>query len=114
MTLRSRYSKYRTMWIFVFFDLPTETKHQRKEAAQFRKRLLENGFTMFQFSFYIRHCDSMEHALVHARRVERLLPDEGKVGVMTVTDKQFGDIKLFIRGYSNTPLRRDIRQLELF
>ncbi|WP_290454125.1 CRISPR-associated endonuclease Cas2, partial [uncultured Muribaculum sp.] len=50
--MNSRISEYRVMWVFVFFDLPTETKHQRKQAAKFRKNLICDGFTMFQFSFY--------------------------------------------------------------
>ena len=35
-----RFSSYRIMWVFIFFDLPTETKKQRKAAADFRKYLL--------------------------------------------------------------------------
>lgn len=43
----SRLSEYRVMWVLVFFDLPTETKKERKAAATFRKELMGNGFTMF-------------------------------------------------------------------
>ena len=46
----SRFSQYRVMWILVFFDLPTDTKKERKAAAKFRKDLMGDGFTMFQFS----------------------------------------------------------------
>ena len=52
---------YRIMWILVFFDLPTETKLERKRYAQFRENLLKDGFGMFQFSIYIRHCSSREN-----------------------------------------------------
>ena len=45
-----RFSEYRIMWVLVFFDLPTETKRERKFYAEFRKKLLQDGFTMFQFS----------------------------------------------------------------
>ena len=45
----------------VFFDLPTDTKKERKAAALFRQNLLKDGFTMFQFSIYIRHCGSKEN-----------------------------------------------------
>lgn len=48
-----RFSEYRIMWVLVFFDLPTDTKKERKNAALFRKRLIEDGFVMFQFSIYI-------------------------------------------------------------
>ena len=36
------------MWVLVFFDLPTETRKDRKNATLFRKRILKDGFTMFQ------------------------------------------------------------------
>ena len=49
-----RLSAYRLMWILVFFDLPTYTAEDRKIATEFRKNLLEEGFTMFQFSIYTR------------------------------------------------------------
>ena len=59
-----RFSEYRIMWILVFFDLPTDTKRERKAAGDFRKQLLKDGFTMFQFSIYVRHCASMENVEV--------------------------------------------------
>ena len=50
---------------------------------------------MFQFSIYVRHCASQENAQVHIKRVKSFLPDYGKVGIMCITDKQFGDIEIF-------------------
>jgi CRISPR-associated protein Cas2 len=32
------------MWVLVFFDLPTETKKDRKIYSKFRKDLLQDGF----------------------------------------------------------------------
>src|SRR3712207_8382693 len=77
------------------FDLPTETKKDKKAYADFRKNLQKDGFTMFQFSIYIRHCASSENASVHIKRVKSFLPEYGQVGIMCITDKQFGDIELF-------------------
>ena len=37
---------YRIMWLFVFFDLPTETKKDKKNASGFRNNLLKDGFSM--------------------------------------------------------------------
>ena len=34
-----RLNAYHIMWLFVFFDLPTNTKKQRKNAVSFRKML---------------------------------------------------------------------------
>ena len=80
---------YKAMWLYALFDLPTETKRQRKAAAQFRKGLLQDGFTMLQFSVYIRHCASRENADVHIKRVRMITPEEGRVAILAVTDRQF-------------------------
>lgn len=108
-----RISQYRVMWILVFFDLPTETKKDRKRYAEFRKRLQGDGFIMFQFSIYIRHCASVENAEVHQKRVKSFIPEFGKVGILTITDKQFGDIQLF-HGRKEEPPNAPGVQLELF
>ncbi len=47
-----RFCAYRIMWLFCLFDLPTNTKKQRKRASEFRKKLIEDGFDMMQFSVY--------------------------------------------------------------
>lgn len=87
-----RLNAYHVMWLFVMFDLPTTTKEERKRAARFRKQLEEDGFTMFQYSVYTRHCGSTEAVAVHMRRVRHAVPDDGRVSILTVTDKQYGDI----------------------
>ena len=109
----SRYSEYRIMWIMVLFDLPTDTKKERKVAAKFRKDLIGDGFTMFQFSIYLRHCPSFENAQVHIARVKSHLPELGKIGIISITDKQFGDMELYI-GHKKTDKPQIEQQLELF
>lgn len=106
-------SEYQVMWLLVLFDLPTQTKKDIREYNQFRKNLVRDGFTMFQFSIYIRHCASMENAEVHRKRVKALLPEFGKVGIMCITDKQFGNIELFYGKKVQAPNSPGI-QLELF
>ncbi len=61
---------------------------------------------MFQFSIYVRHCASSENAEAHIKRVKSFLPEHGQVGIMCITDKQFGNIELFYGKRSldiNTP-----------
>ncbi len=86
------------MWIIVVYDLPTHTKKQRKTANQFRKKLQGAGFNLFQWSMYIRHCPSREKMEMHIRRVEEIVPPEGKICIMEMTDKQFGSIRTFYGG----------------
>ena len=109
----SRLNQYRSMWVLVFFDLPTETRSERKAATKFRKNLLDDGFGMFQFSIYTRFCASRENAEVHIRRTKNALPKKGKVGIMQVTDKQFGMIELF-HGKKEAEVEQPTQQLELF
>lgn len=109
----NRLSEYRVMWVLVFFDLPTETKKDIKNYSIFRKKLIQGGFTMFQFSIYIRHCASRENAEVHIKRVKNFLPPAGQVGILCITDKQFGKMELFI-GKKETELQTPYQQLELF
>jgi CRISPR-associated protein Cas2 len=104
---------YRIMWLFVFFDLPTDTKKDRKNASGFRNNLLKDGFSMMQYSVYVRHCASSESADVHEKRIYRLLPPLGKVSVLRITDKQFGNIQNFW-GKAAMPKVPPPTQLELF
>lgn len=109
----SRLNQYRSMWVLVFFDLPTETKKERRAANLFRKDLLKDGFGMFQFSIYMRFCASRENAEVHIRRTKNALPQNGHVGIMSITDKQFGMMELFI-GQKEVEKEQPSQQLELF
>jgi CRISPR-associated protein Cas2 len=108
-----RFSEYRIMWVLVFFDLPTETKKEKKDHADFRKRLVHDGFTMFQFSIYVRHCASRENADVHIKRIKELLPEKGHVGILCITDKQFSSMDLFYCK-KEKKVTTPYQQLELF
>jgi CRISPR-associated protein Cas2 len=108
-----RLNAYHIMWLFVFFDLPTNTKAERKAAAGFRKSLEKDGFTMMQYSVYNRYCASRESMNVHIKRVRALIPASGQVSILSITDKQYGDIINFWgkieRAKPQTP-----QQLEFF
>lgn len=108
-----RLNAYRVMWTLVMYDLPTETKKDRKVASRFRKELLQDGFSMFQFSMYVRHSASSENADVHKNRVKKLLPEHGKVGILQITDKQFGQMEIFF-GQKPQEKQKIPQQLEIF
>ncbi len=101
------------MWVIAMFDLPTDTSKARKAYARFRKSLLEDGFTMMQYSIYSRHCASIENADVHVRRMGGVVPDAGEVRFMIITDKQFGRIQVYV-GKKRQPGVKTPSQLELF
>lgn len=104
---------WRTVWVFAFFDLPVETKKQRRAYARFRKDLLEDGFSMMQYSVYYRHCASHENAAVHVQRMGKCVPAEGEVRFMVITDKQFSKIRTFV-GRSRQTMPDKPAQMEMF
>ena len=108
-----RLNAYHIMWLFVFFDLPTTTKKERKDAALFRKALEKDGFTMMQYSVYIRHCPSKENMNVHIARVRASMPPSGLTSILSVTDKQFGEIQNFWGKIERAKLTTP-QQLEFF
>ena len=58
-------------------------------------------------------CASSENADVHIKRVKSFLPEFGQVGIICITDKQFGNIELFY-GKKVQDVNTPGQQLELF
>lgn len=88
-------SGLKIMWLIVMFDLPTETKEDRKKYTKFRKFILNDGFTMMQFSVYKRHCFNWDNSVVHINRIKNALPESGEIRILSMTDKQFGRMEIF-------------------
>ena len=101
------------MWLFVLFDLPVGTKAERKAASRFRLDLLDLGFEMSQFSVYLRFCSGKEQVEAYERRIERLMPPSGKVHLVTITDKQYENIRTY-RGRKRERAPANPNQLALF
>ena len=106
-------SGYRLMWMMVLFDLPVLTKRERKDASDFRKFLLDQGFEMCQLSVYMRFCAGKEQAQVHTRRIQSALPASGNVQIVYFTDKQYENIVSF-RGRTRQAARENPQQYALF
>ena len=104
---------WRSMWVIAMFDLPTDTPKARRAYARFRKDLLEDGFTMMQYSVYTRHCASIENAKVHTKRMGARVPAEGEVRFLTITDNQFSRITVYV-GKKRQPTPPPPSQLEFF
>ncbi len=86
---------YRMMWAIVLFDLPVVEQKQRKEATEFRKFLLDNGFHMSQYSVYYRLLSGKDALKTIVEMVEDALPKGGKVDIISITDKQYENIVSF-------------------
>mgnify|MGYP001756996373 CR=1 FL=1 len=67
------------MRVMIMFDLPVETKKQRRIYSKFRKRLLENGFLMMQYSIYIKSVANKDAADFSVLQIKQFLPQDGHV-----------------------------------
>jgi CRISPR-associated protein Cas2 len=107
------FSGYEAVWLFAMFDLPVKTKRERRNYTRFRNLLLDEGFSQMQFSVYARFCASEEQAEPHRRRVRDKLPPDGHVRLLTVTDRQFGKMQVYL-GKKAANVEPKPSQLELF
>lgn len=95
-------SSYRMMRIFVLFDLPSVTKREKKSYIRFRKDLMDDGFTMLQYSIYTRFCRNIQEAKKHVQRVLTFAPRDGNVRILYVSEEQFEEMLLVIGERSET------------
>lgn len=69
------------------FDLPRDTKKERKQASEYRKRLVELGFSMKQYSLYEREVQSntTRNRLIEILKKE--IPDSGLITLYLLPDE---------------------------
>lgn len=101
------------MWILVMFDLPTDTKKQRKDAGHFRNFLLDEGFERSQFSVYARFVNGKEAFATRVNRIERHLPPSGDIQILNFTDRQYRDI-IHFSDQGRQKARENPKQLVMF
>lgn len=86
------------MYLLVMFDLPTQTDKDKKSYCKFRKDLLGNGFTMIQYSCYVRICKSDYSANSHIDFIIKNLPKNGEIRILKLTSNVYNNMLLFNRG----------------
>lgn len=86
----------RYMRMIVFFDLPTLTKSDRRTASRFRSFLIKDGYTMLQLFVYSRICKGKDDVEKHANRLKSLIPENGSVRLLTVTEKQYVTMEILV------------------
>ena len=104
----------RYMWLLVFFDLPTKTRNDRKDATNFRNHLLKGGFIMIQYSIYGRICRGTRKTETHLRRMKGHLPPKGCVRALIITEIQYSKIKILVEAKERSKNEIKAEQLLLF
>lgn len=95
------------------FDLPVTTPGERKAATRFRDFLLDEGFSMSQFSVYFRFCGDRSRIDFFINRIKSAIPNKGDVSILCFTDHQFGDI-INIKHKKEKKIAEKPEQLVLF
>ncbi len=106
-------SGYKAVWLFALFDLPVDSEENRRQYVRFRKRLLEYGFSMLQYSVYARYFSSEEASETYRQRLKAMIPPQGQVRLLSITDRQFGKMEVF-EGKIRQVVEKPPTQLLLF
>jgi len=100
--------KYRMGWVLVLFDLPTDTKEERREATRFRNNLLDSGFLMLQYSVYAKCAVTLEKKAALINNLRIIAPTTGNVQCLFITDAQWG--KCITLSAAEAKSRRQIKK----
>lgn len=93
-------SIYKYMRILVMYDVPNNSSEENKEYTKFRKLLIKNGYTMMQYSIYIKCLNTKTKYKSEIKKISKSLPSQGNIRVLSITEKQYQDM-IFLKGESN-------------
>jgi len=88
------------MRMLCMFDLPVDTAYERRAYREFRKNLIREGFTMIQYSVYLRTCPNRDYIERLAKRVALFTPKQGHIRLISVTERQYQEMKILVGNYS--------------
>ena len=91
------------MRTIVFFDLPNIYAKDKRNYLKFRKYLLNEGFIMMQESVYSKIILNSQQSNLLIERIRKNAPSKGIIQTLTITEKQYSDIK-YIIGKHNTKI----------
>lgn len=106
-------SKYRMAWVLVFFDLPVGSPEERRDANNFRKDLIKDGYFMVQFSVYARPCGTADRVETQVRRLKSKIPSRGEVRGLMISDAQWGRM-IIMRSQQNADAEKMPAQMQFF
>ncbi len=102
------------MWLVVMFDLPTQTKKDRKRYRWLSQYLDKEGFVRLQYSVYAKVFNSIQSANHGKKRLREFLAvnvKKGNVRMLLFTDAQFGKMEIVVGEQS---IQEEVVQPTLF
>lgn len=91
------------MRTIVFFDLPNIFTIDKRNYNLFRKFLINEGFIMMQESVYSKIVMNSQQSELLIERIRKKSPRKGLIQVLTITEKQYSQIK-YIIGEQNSKI----------
>ncbi len=102
------------MWLVIMFDLPTQTKKDRKRYRWLSRYLDKEGFIRLQYSVYAKVFNSLQSANHGKKRMKEFLRvnvKKGNVRMLLFTDAQFGKMEIVVGEQSR---QEEVSQPTLF
>lgn len=88
------------MRAIVIYDLPMIDEKDRRTYAIFRRKLLNLGFYMIQYSVYTKVLQNESTYNQLVKKVKLIVPDRGHIMIFKITEKQFNDM-IYLTGIKN-------------
>lgn len=84
------------MRLIVMFDLPTETSADRRNYRKFRRFLIENGYSMMQYSVYSKIILNRSVLNYQKVKLKQNAPPKGFVDTLIVTENQYVNMETIV------------------
>lgn len=97
------------MRVLIFFDLPTETREDRRDYMRFRKFLIKSGYMMIQESVYSKLSLNSGQTEQIIEEVKKHRPQKGSVQILSITEKQYSKMEILSGNVDTDVLNSDER-----
>ncbi len=97
------------MRVLIFFDLPTETREDRRDYTRFRKFLIKSGYMMIQESVYSKLSLNSGQTEQIIEEVKKHRPQKGSVQILSITEKQYSKMEILSGNVDTDVLNSDER-----
>lgn len=87
---------FRIMRLIVMFDLPTETSADKRNYRKFRKFLIQNGYSMMQYSVYSKIILNRSVLNYQKIKLKQHAPPKGFVDTLVVTENQYVNMETIV------------------
>lgn len=97
----------------LFFDLPTVTSKNKRDYRHFVKKIINLGFYRIQESVFVKMSIDNSAAENSINNVKSIVPSDGNIFCITITEKQFAEMKVLLGESSSNVLSTIERFVEL-